>query len=177
VTAVISNVHDGPGREAVVAHGLVVEALREIADAVLPVRFGERLADRAALHAAITDRVGVLRERLASVRGCAEFGVRMQSPPEAAAATPASDGAAYLRARLDARARASAVAAELHRPLVRCARAAVVSPGGDHAAAYLVSHERRSSFEHALAAFMAAHPDVTVLCTGPWAPYSFVEAA
>ena len=28
-----------------------------------------------------------------------------------------------------------------------------------------------------LQGFVDAHPDVTVLCTGPWAPYSFVSAA
>jgi putative intracellular protease/amidase len=52
----------------------------------------------------------------------------------------------------------------------------VVAPGPHHAAAYLVRNEERPAFESALAGFVEAHPDVTVVCTGPWAPYTFAEA-
>lgn len=167
----------GMEREDVIAHGLVVEALREVADAVLPVRFAERFADRAALADAVTARLDTLRERLARVRGCVEFGVRMAAEPEPAKQQPAAhDGSAYMRERLASLARTNAVAAELHRPLTRCARETVVSPGADHAAAYLVPKEEQAAFERALAGFMSAHPDASVLCTGPWAPYSFAEA-
>jgi hypothetical protein len=68
------------------------------------------------------------------------------------------------------------VAGELHEPLARWARASVASAGRDHAVAYLVGNGERAPFEAALAAFVNAHPEVTVVCTGPWAPYSFVEA-
>jgi putative intracellular protease/amidase len=78
-----------------------------------------------------------------------------------------------MRARLASLEWADAIVAELHRPLTRFARAAVVTPGADHAAAYLVRNEDRSAFERALAGFVSAHPEVTVVCTGPWAPYSF----
>jgi hypothetical protein len=59
--------------------------------------------------------------------------------------------------------------------LSRRARASVV--GRDHAAAYLVPVEERPGFERAVANFTASHPDLTVVCTGPWAPYSFAEAS
>jgi len=91
--------------------------------------------------------------------------------------SPATDGSSYMRGRLASLEHADAVAAELHQPLTRCARATVVTPGADHVAAYLVPDAERDAFEHALAGFTAAHPDVTVVCTGPWAPYSFAEVA
>ncbi len=163
------------GRDAVIAHGRVVEALRETATAVLPVRFGERFVDRVALRDAVGERPATLRESLRRVRGCAEFGVRMVAADERKPA-PAANGSEYMRARLTEFERAEAVAAELHGPLSRCARAAIVSPGADHAAAYLVRNEERAAFERALAGFTSAHPEITVVCTGPWAPYSFAEA-
>jgi hypothetical protein len=176
VVAVVSVLEDATtGREAVLAHGLVVEALREETGAVLPARFGERFTDRSQLIAAVGDRVATLREGLARVRGCAEFGVRMVTGHDADG-TPASDGSTYMRSRLASVAREEAFAAELHEPLARCSRASTVSAGSDYAAAYLVGDEERSGFERALAGFVAAHPDLTVVCTGPWAPYSFVEA-
>ena len=176
IAAVVSNVEKASGREAVVAHGLVVEALREVVAAVLPVRFGERFADRAALRDAVGPRVEALRAGLAHVEGCAEFGVRMVTEQTRGGATQAADGGTYMRTRLASLERADAVAAELHRPLARCARATVLAPGADHAAAYLVRDEERPAFEQAVAGFVSAHPDVTVVCTGPWAPYSFAEA-
>ena len=173
IAAVVGNVETGSGREPVVAHGLVVEALREAAPAVLPVRFGERFADRSTLLAAVGPRIEALRAALARVEGCAEFGVRMVTEQTTHRATQAADGSTYMRARLASLERADAVAAELHRPLARCARATVLAPGADHAAAYLVRNEARPAFEQVLAGFISAHPEVTVVCTGPWAPYSF----
>ena len=177
VVAVISEVDPGGAvRDAVVEHGLVVESLRELAEAVLPVRFGERFADRRELVAAVGDRVATLRESLARVRGCAEFGVRMVSE-RSPANVPAADGSTYMRARLASVVEADAVATELHEPLARCARASVVSDGAGYAAAYLVGEDEREDFEQALAGFVAAHPELTVVCTGPWAPYSFTGSA
>lgn len=72
---------------------------------------------------------------------------------------------------------ADAVATELHEPLARCARASVVSDSAGYAAAYLVGEDERDDFEQALAEFVAAHPELTVVCTGPWAPYSFTGSA
>jgi Gas vesicle synthesis protein GvpL/GvpF len=179
IAAVVSEVGDVDStteRDAVVAHGLVVEALRDVADAVLPVRFGARFADREQLTATVGDRVADLRERLAAVSGCVEFGVRMVDGDAEFLETRAADGTAYMRGRLASVARKDAVATELHAPLARCARSSVVTPGAGHAAAYLVGAGERAAFERALADFVAAHPDVTLLCTGPWAPYSFTEA-
>lgn len=173
VVAVIGPAEPGGiDRDAVIRHGIVVEALRDVAEAVLPVRFGERFDDRRELVAAVGDRAATLRESLARVRGCAEFGVRMVADPSPAP-SPAGDGSAYMQARLASVAEAEAVAAELHEPLARYARDSVVSPGTNYAAAYLVGEDERDDFEQTLAGFVAAHPELTVVCTGPWAPYSF----
>ena len=43
-------------------------------------------------------------------------------------------------------------------------------------AAYLVPRARAGRFTDAVADFQARRPEVTVVCTGPWAPYSFAEA-
>ena len=179
VAAVISDLGDGEPaavHDAVLAHGLVVEALRDVADAVLPVRFGARFVDREELTTTVGDRVADLRERLAAVRGCVEFGVRMVAGDAEPRERHAADGTTYMRERLASVAQADAVAAELHAPLARCARESVVTPGAGHTAAYLVGDDECAAFERAVAGFVAAHPDVTVLCTGPWAPYSFTEA-
>ena len=178
VAAVVGHLQTaGMERDDVVAHGLVVEALRDVSDAVLPVRFGERFADEAALAEAVTRRLDTLRAGLARVRGCVEFGVRMVAARDTEDEQPAADdGSTYMRARLASLARANAVAAELHRPLTKCARATVMTHGADHAAAYLVRSDEQPAFERALAGFMSAHPTATVLCTGPWAPYSFTGA-
>jgi hypothetical protein len=176
VSTVAPDIDPALDREAVVAHGLVVERLREVADAVLPVRFGERFGDRDELVGAVGDRIPALRESLVRVRGCAEFAVRMLTPDDPTGSAAATDGSTYMRQRLAALERAEAVAGELHEPLARWARASVATSGRDHAVAYLVGNGERAPFEAALAAFVDAHPDVTVVCTGPWAPYSFVEA-
>ena len=180
VAAVVGNLEPPAAeREDVIAHGVVVEALRGVADAVLPARFGERFVDEDALADAVAGQLAALRVALGRVRGCVEFGVRMVSEPERQRdGPPARDGSAYMRRRLDSFARAKAIASELHEPLASCARASVVTPGADgHAAAYLVRSEERPAFERALARFMSAHPTATVLCTGPWAPYNFAEAS
>lgn len=177
VVAVISDVEPGDaGRDAVLEHGLVVESLREAADAVLPVRFGERFAGRSELVAAVGDRVATLRGNLARVRGCSEFAVRMVAE-HGPANVRAAGGRAYMRARLASVAEAEAVATELHEPLARYARDSVVSDGANYAAAYLVGNDERGSFERELAGFVAAHPELTIVCTGPWAPYSFTGSA
>ena len=169
--AAIVSAAQGNGSEAttdaLLAHGHVVEALRDRSDAVLPVRFGERIT-REELRRAIAEQLPAWRTRLQHVRGCVEFGVRMLPPPVLVVATTGTD---YMRLRQAAFEQTDALLSELSRR----ARASVVAR--DHAAAYLVPVEERPAFERAVADFTAAHPDLTVVCTSPWAPYSFAEAS
>jgi hypothetical protein len=43
-------------------------------------------------------------------------------------------------------------------------------------AAFLVPRERLASFRRMVGLLADAHPDLALLCTGPWPPYSFVSA-
>jgi len=170
--AVVSR-HDGEPdvdeRAGALVHGLVVEALRESSGALLPVRYGERFAGEPALREAVAARADRIRAALDGVRGCVELGVRVGAG--ASAPVRASSGRAYLEARLAETSNAAALAERL-RPF---ARRTAASPGGE--TAYLVERERAEALRDAVRAFADAHPQLEVRCTGPWAPYSFGEAA
>jgi gas vesicle protein GvpL/GvpF len=164
---------DGDPRLDAVAHGLVVEALTGLASAVLPVRFGETFADEAALDAALEGRRDEIREGLARVNGCVEVGVRVAArerrPPAAVAAT----GTDYMRARLAELVERDTVVHELHDRLTALARDTAQSDRGGFEASYLVERPRVAEVQGAVEEFAAAHPELTVVGTGPWAPYSF----
>jgi hypothetical protein len=159
----------GDTREDAIRHGLVVQALAETCDAVLPVRFGERFPEVTALVDAVTPRLHELEDRLATVDGCVELAVRV-----ARAAPAAGDGTEYMRAGLQATRAASA----LHALLQERSRAAVVTRSPLlHDACYLVARDDVDDFARRVAAYGAEHPELNLVCTGPWAPASFAEAA
>jgi hypothetical protein len=173
VSAVISRTvtPPEPDRAEVVAHGLVVEALNELAESVLPVRFGEAFADDETFAAAVRRRLPDLRGRLERLRGCVEVGVRVSVEPklEKPAALDES-GLAYMRARLSAVSEHDAVVGTLRSRLERLSLAAA---GPVESGAYLVRRTDVATVQDDVERFASAHPDLTVLCTGPWAPYSF----
>ena len=159
----------GETRDDVVRHGLVVQALVESCDAVLPTRFGERFDDVMQLVAAVTPRLHELEDRLAAVDGCVELAVRVARVEQ-----HADDGSAYMRAGLHA----TRAASTLHALLQERARAAVVAQSPLlHDACYLVSRDDVDDFARRVAAYGAEHPELSLVCTGPWAPASFAEAA
>jgi hypothetical protein len=147
----------GPRAEAdeeqALAHGRVVEALMESASAVLPVRFGPAVPDEQALARLLAERGPALREALARVRGCVEVGLRVWGD--------------------------RAVADRLHdrlAQLVRDSRVRRAEPT-ELVAAYLVPRGLLAAVRNEVERVLADGPDRAVLCTGPWAPYSFAEAA
>jgi hypothetical protein len=147
-------------------HGLVVERLLDHADAVLPVRFGERFETEDDLAAAIAPRLEALERQLDHVAGCVEVGVRIV-PRRQAAHT--DDGAAYMRARL----REQLSTDELHQALAAEARDCVQT---NRDVGYLVARTDVGAFSLAVEQLLESHPGLDVLCTGPWAPYSFAAA-
>ena len=103
-----------------------------------------------------------------------------------AQSAPPSRGRAYLMARLEQEQRtrakqqhAKAWAAEVHAPLARLAVASVqqvlVTPRMLLTAAYLVERDGVEAFRQEVAARGSAHPKLSLLCTGPWPPYNFVD--
>jgi Gas vesicle synthesis protein GvpL/GvpF len=181
-SAVVSRFEEaetGASQAALVQHGLVVEALLERADSVLPVRFGQRFHDEADLRAAARRLRPELGARLEALAGCVEVAIRVVdrstvAPPPVHANM---DGAAYMRAKLETLSARDDLVGALHGPLERAAAASVVSQAGTcevvHEAAYLVRRESIRDFTGVVDRYVARHPGLTVLCTGPWAPYSF----
>jgi hypothetical protein len=175
--AVVSSRADRPDAWA---HEQVVERLME-SSAVLPMRFGTTLSGRE-LRQALAGRHDELAAALDTVRGRVELAVRAvrtRGLAPAAAEAPRT-GRGYLGAKLRAHRRDEAAATALHRPLAAIAAAA----RRDHAraprellrASYLVDRAAVSEFGVVARRLEAEHHGTAVLCTGPWPPYSFVDA-
>jgi hypothetical protein len=167
-------------RAHVVRHGAVVSALLESARAVLPARFGEDYADDDALAAALSPRLSGLRRRLGEVASHVEVGLRVVDHAGAASVRP-ERGAEYLRALMPSLQRRDLVVSELHGPVVARAAEHRLSPALEgsslHRAAYLVARDDVPAVTAIVERFAESHPELTVLCTGPWAPYNFAEAS
>jgi hypothetical protein len=161
-------------------HEEILEALMADRD-LLPVRYGTRLADERAVARAVEARRDELAAALDRVRGAVELSVRVMTTgttPTVSAASSASSGAEYLRLRADADAGRERAARALHEPLCELARAGVEGrprPQELFRGAYLVARDAVESFAAAVARLQNANPGLSILCTGPWPPYSFVE--
>ena len=143
---------------------------------LLPVRYGTRLEDEAAVARALEERREELAAALDRVRGAVELSVRAAAPgaPELADA----GGFDYLRARARAAAGHDRTAKILHEPLSALARASIEGtphPPELFRAAYLVEHDAVERFTEAVGRLQNANQGLSLLCTGPWPPYSFAE--
>jgi hypothetical protein len=184
VLAVVSRHSHAPGEpalDALWAHERVIERL--MADrAVLPMRFGTKFPDEAALRAAVESREEAVLAALEHVRGRLELGVRVMRPAGSDGdepAPPPRDGREYLLTRLAGARRAEAAAAELHDPLAALAvsarRRSTQAPDEVLRAAYLVDRAQVAHFRATVERLQRDHEDVALLLTGPWPPFSFAE--
>jgi glycosyltransferase involved in cell wall biosynthesis len=165
--------------EALWRHEELVEALMEHGD-VLPFRYGTRCEDVRAVACAVSKREAELRSALERIRGAVELSVRaLVGQPSQQPSHTGESAADYLAARTRAAVRAQAVSDAVHEPLRAVARASRVraadSPSEQLRAAYLVDRDRVDDFVRAVAALQQRRPDLRLLCTGPWPPYSFTE--
>jgi hypothetical protein len=192
--AAIYSAHDlgqaTPTPENLWRHEAVVESIMRHADAVLPARFGTVFANDRALGDTLTRHANALAQGLAHVRGCVELGLRVlwQPPPQSRAPTSSTaSGRAYMLARLDEerhrreiRERAEHIANELHQTLAPLARDSNrrVLPTSDvlMSSAYLISRDAAESFADHARELSKSHPDIRLLCTGPWPPYHFAPS-
>jgi Gas vesicle synthesis protein GvpL/GvpF len=182
--AVVSRHEQTPADTALDAlwvHERVVERL--MGDrAVLPMRYGTKLGDDAALRASLAEREGELLAALDRVRGRVELSVRAMQPHgtngDAAAIALPTTGREYLLSRLHDGRRAEQAAAAVHQPLAALAVAARRWPGrvpGEVLrAAYLVDRAVVPRFRATVERLQRDQP-AALLCTGPWPPYSFAE--
>jgi hypothetical protein len=170
-------VDGGDRRAEAVAHGAVVEALVAAAAVVLPVRFGESAADDAALESLVRERLRSLRSAFERVRGCVEVGVRVWAV-DMDGHTRAENGAAYMRSLRASESRRRETFEPLHRRLSSLSRETRrgTAGSGAFAAAYLVPATRLSELRRVVDDWVRHHPEASVVCTGPWAPFSFTEA-
>lgn len=147
--------------------------------AILPARFGRAFASEEDLAAAVQTKAPALEQGLTHVRGCVEFGLRVLGGESPRQESTSLSGAEYMRGRLAQEAERDRVSEELHRPLALLSRADARFGGasGDllHAA-YLVPEERTVAFRDRIAGLERLHPELTMVCTGPWPPYSFAES-
>ena len=136
--------------------------------ALLPVRYGTLVEDDAAAAAAVAGRSEALAGALRRVRGAVELSVRAVAPGQPDEGSPGE--------HLQARAAHERTAAALHERLAAAAREEVRHDGRELLrAAYLVDRAEVDRFVSLVRGLQAEHGELSILCTGPWPPYSFAE--
>ena len=170
------------GAEWLWEHERVVEALMAVGP-VLPMRVGSCLPSEDAIRTALRARRDEFDHALERVEGAVELGVRAasQAGEEARPAVSpprgeAGEGTAYLLRRLERERGLREIAARIHPPLARLARASATrtNPGpGLFKAAYLVDEDRVEAFTARVEQLEEEMGDTSIVCTGPWPPYSF----
>ena len=160
--------------EALWRHEEIVEELMATRN-VLPVRFGTLLPDERSAARAVSSRQAELAASLDRVRGAVELAVRAQPSEPTAEEAPRSEatGRDYMRAK----SRRTERARRLHESLAPAARDSVVRAEAEGLrAAYLVDRDAVDRFVSMVRRLQRLHPDLDILCTGPWPPYSFAES-
>lgn len=174
-----------PGAESLRGHDAVVRALDERADALLPMRFGQSVADEAALGERLERALPRLREALELVRGCEEIDLRVfggrPAPAEFGPAPGAGPGARYLARRLEL-ARAQRLPQELApvrerlAPLVRAELARTFAEGRLVATLYqLVRRADRAEYFARLEQARRGLADLRLSVRGPFPAYAFAD--
>lgn len=158
------------------AHEHVIDHLME-QGAVLPLRFGTTLRDPGALRDVLAEERVRFRVLLSRVRGCVELAVRVGLAPSEPVAV--SGGADYIRGRLAARQHEEDAADRVLAPLRSLARATARRPvqagSTSLSESYLVSRPTVEQFASEVRALQSRNPGLSISCTGPWGPYSFVD--
>jgi hypothetical protein len=185
--------------ENVLLHGAIVEALHQQGP-TLPVRFGTVVPNGEVAARALAERETTLSADLTRLGDKVEFGLTaLWDRPIADHAGDSADsgadgrtergpGTRYLRARLAVARRENArreiarsIACEIDAALAphvldrRCS----LAPTDRLAirAAYLIEPSRFEGCRRAIDDVRRRHPDLRVLVSGPWPPYSFVGPA
>jgi hypothetical protein len=164
-----------PEPDALWRHDQVVEAAMS-RGAVLPARFGTTFTDTSALATALERGQAALRRQLERVRGCVELAVRVSLPPLAPHAP--ADGRNYLHVKLARQHERQAVAERTLVPLaahaVRSHRPTNPAETSTLTASYLVRAGEVDRFAERVRILARRHSELSLSCTGPWPPYSFV---
>jgi gas vesicle protein GvpL/GvpF len=168
--------------EALWQHERIVEALMDDRD-VLPVRYGTCVSDEAAAARTLADNRATYAALLRTVRGAVELAVRVfaaRAPvPAPRPSAGAMTGTDYLRGRARNAAEQSTATSVVHEPLQSIARACTVAPANRAGellrAAYLVDRDATMRFSARVREIQDDNPQLRIVCTGPWPPYSFAR--
>lgn len=165
-------VEDSAGADALWRHEELVESLMETRD-LLPVRFGTLLADEEAIAQAVGERGGQLAGRLELVRGAVELALRVADrEPATTIRSGAATGTEYMQLQAS-RVRSGRL---IHDELAALGRDSATLPGPELLrAAYLVERSGVDAFVARVRKLQEANPELVLICTGPWPPYSFAE--
>jgi Gas vesicle synthesis protein GvpL/GvpF len=177
LVAIVSD-HDEPPPRSVETLWEYEQIVERIAagHSMVPARFGSMLDGDEAVLEMLHSKHETLLAVLRRTRGAVELALRAtwDQPSEPEAQT----GTGYMRARLELRQRARAIADELM-PLDKLSRASRCElpsrPQQPLRCAYLVDHEQVPDFTAFLQQLDDRLSGVDLVCTGPWPPYSFAE--
>lgn len=159
----------------------VLEALMEDRT-LLPLRYGTVLEDAAALTAVLMARHDEWLTALGRVEGCVEMAVRatVRRCTEVCGG-PGESGTGYLTRRKREFEQARELAGRIHRRLAAISTAGEACPGaaadGTFTGSYLVPRGGVDHFGQTVGRLAEEAPDVALVCTGPWPPYSFANTA
>jgi hypothetical protein len=186
--AAVASEHEGlnlvADEDALWEHERVVEALMDDG-AVLPMRFGSVLESEEDVRSLLASRASEFRRALDRIRGAVEVGVRVtvgnaEAPgpmPESEASGP---GTAYMLDQLARTRRRAEVATQISDALTCLARnhvsRATAAPARSLNVAYLVERERVDEFVSRASELEHQLAGTSIVCTGPWPPYSFTSA-
>jgi glycosyltransferase involved in cell wall biosynthesis len=177
-----------PEESAIWAHEAVVETLME-AGPVLPMRLGSTAEGPDSVVALLRERAVDFGHALEHVRGAVELGVRAaltREPAEVAAPVTAGagsggSGADYMLDRLNRKRAVDDAGARIRAALGPLARDQT-SIRSSHErmslrTAFLVDRGGIDEFVQAAEQLEDERDDLTLVCTGPWPPYSFTAGA
>jgi hypothetical protein len=172
--------------ERAASHDRVVRAALE-GETPLPARFGQIVADEAALARAVQERHDRFVSALDRVAGAVEMTVRLLVRTTGRANAPArgESGRDYLQQLAEVQREERNVRAQVEnaRDRVRSAVGGLVRAESFHATAgsnlatlsHLVSREHIDQYRGALLVLRNKEPTLAIMVSGPWAPYSFAE--
>ena len=165
------------------AHESAVEALMEQGP-VLPMRLGSIVLDEAAARQTLRSRAEEFEAGLERVLGAVELGVRATldiSPEEAPErpATGAGPGTRYMLGRLAVERDSAEIVRLVHQPLSELARESTrrlrSKPQPTLNGSYLVDRDQVDRFRSRVEELERELDSATIVCTGPWPPYSFAS--
>ena len=135
------------------------------------------------MRATLRERRHEFEAALEHVRGAVELGIRAvidtepSDRPVSGTAGARGPGTAYMLSRLERERRGADAAARIHEPLAELARESIHRLGSQPQprlnASYLVDRDRLEAFRVRVEQLSDEVIEATIVCTGPWPPYSF----